>query len=128
MVTIEIRIETLDKRLVWDLFDNLGQLSEGVSRPIPGNATLLLGRTKVQKSIGSPEVIELLLGFGASVSGSLVANFLYDKIKNRATGIVIDNVRIDMDRGEITRIIIGRISNHAQRSPEKGTLKNKGRK
>jgi len=86
-----------------------------MSVPIPGNATLTLRGLKVQKSILGRETIDLLMSFGVGFSASLVANFLYDKIRGRADGIAINRIMVDVDRGEITRVFIERIDSRPKK-------------
>ena len=43
------------------------------------------------------------------IAVGVVANWLYDKLKGRATTLRIDRIEVHLDRGEIEKILVERI-------------------
>ena len=101
---MELEVYTKDERL---LFDILGKssASTGKTIKIPGNAKLIYKGTSIREAVGTPEVINFVLMFGSEVAAGIVANWVYDKLKNRAEKIVINRREVQMDREEIKRVI-----------------------
>ena len=84
---------------------NPKQIGSGTVATIPGEATLTLRSMFVRKAFGAPETLELLLSFGSGVASGVVANWLYGKLKGRNVKLRIEEQEIEIDEGEIKRII-----------------------
>ena len=81
-------------------------MGPGSKTAIPGNAELVMERMLMRKAFGFPETLELLLSFGSGVVSSLVATWLYEKLKNRPnTTVRIEEQEIELDEGQIKRVI-----------------------
>lgn len=102
---MQIEIETEDRRLGFDLMGT-SKLNAGMKVDIPGDAILSFDSIMGRKAFGFPETLEFIMTFTTGVSASLVASWLYDKIKGRASRIIINRKEIQMNKGEIERIII----------------------
>ena len=59
-----------------------------------------------------PETITILVSLGTSIATNVVSNWLYEKIKERAATLRIDRREIQIDNGEIKRIIEETIQKH----------------
>lgn len=84
-------------------------LRVGQQKDLPGGAVVTWKGQIERKAIGSPTTITLLLSFGTGVASGLVASWLYDKLKGRASTLRIERTVIQINEGEITRIITERI-------------------
>lgn len=104
---MNVEIDTHDRQLVSELFES-PSLSVGQQRSIPGGATVTYQGEVIRKAVGIPETIMLTvaLGTGTSVVGSLIANWLYDKLKGgRAVSLRIDRREVQIEDGEIKRVV-----------------------
>lgn len=100
-----IEIDTADKQLAFELFGNPESLGPGASIELPVGGTLQLREWRFGKALGAGETLELVLSFGVGVSSSLVANWLWGKLKGRATTLRINRVEVNMQEGEIQRVV-----------------------
>jgi hypothetical protein len=111
---MKIAIATKDRNLTSWLLDNPKILSAGKTKiTIPdGDATLVFESESMAKAgIDLPRVVEFSLTFGASVVTSVVANWLWDKLKSRqVTAITIDSTSVEFEEGQIKKILIEKIS------------------
>jgi len=58
------------------------------------------------EAVGAPEGIVIAVSFASSVAGSLFAAWLYDRLKrNRAMRLKIEAREVEINEGQITRII-----------------------
>lgn len=101
---VDIEIQTQDRFLVFEL---LGKKSANLndSVDLPGNAKLSYTGSLIRKSFELPEIVNFTLTFGSSVTAGLVANWLYDKLKNKTERITINRREIQLDNKEIKKII-----------------------
>jgi hypothetical protein len=106
MSELRISIETQDRRLIPELFDNPKTMGPGLTVPVPGDAQLRMGPWVQRRAFGAPEPLELILSFGSGVASGLVANWLYAKLKGRPeTTLRIEEHQVDLEQGEIKRVI-----------------------
>ena len=80
-------------------------LAVGQERSIPGEGILSFEGEQIRKAFGLPQTVELAISFGVGVSSSMVANWLYAKLKGRASRLRIDRREIEIEEGVIKRII-----------------------
>ncbi len=106
---MKIEIATQDRQLGFDLMGTPDFLGSGTKVEIPGKAILTFDGLSGKKSFGFPQTLEFLLTFTTGVSTGIVANWLYDKIKDRASKIRIDRTEVEISKGEIERIIFEKI-------------------
>jgi hypothetical protein len=88
---------------------NITSLVRGATIEAPGNAMLTYDGLIGKKAVGFPLTLEFILTVTTGVSTGLVANWLYDKIKGRASTLRINRTEVRMSKGEIGRIIIEQI-------------------
>ena len=107
---MEISIYTHDNRLAFDLLGksqahagDLIELGQGVSLSYKG--------TSIRKALGFPEIIMLSASIPTGVVAGILANWLWEKLKDRkVTKIEIDRTTVELDKGEIKRVIEERIT------------------
>ena len=101
---MDIEIKTNNKSLIFEILDkNSASVSDSID--IPGNAKLIYNGTFICKSFGIPETINFTLNFGSGVAAGLIANWIYDKLKNKTEKISINRTEIKLDKEHIKRII-----------------------
>lgn len=110
---VSVEIDTYDSHLVLDLMDvtNTTALQAGYQRSIAGDATLTYQKTIVRKAFGVPETLDLVLTIGSSVAANVISSWLYDKLKGRKATLRIDKKEIQIEKGEIVRIIEEKVQN-----------------
>jgi hypothetical protein len=101
---IEISVETHDKRLSFDLLDSRS-ISAGNGVEITPGAQLVWTGGIGRKAFGEPEWLTFLLQIAAGVPVTVVSAWLYQKLKGRAQRMSINRTEIEIDEGEIKRII-----------------------
>lgn len=101
---MELEIQTYDRLLV---FDVLGKKSASIddSVDLPGNAKIFYKEILGCKSVGIPETINFVLTFGSGVAAGVVANWIYDKLKNKTEKITINRKEIILDKEQIKKVI-----------------------
>lgn len=100
-----IEIDTTNKQLAYELFGNPKSLGPGASVKLPFGGTLQLQEWRFYKALGASDTLELVLSFGVGVSSSLVANWLWGKLKGKVTALRINRVEVHMQEGEIKRVV-----------------------
>ncbi|MGH9971710.1 MAG: hypothetical protein ACREBG_28485 [Pyrinomonadaceae bacterium] len=98
---MQVEIETLDRQLAFDIIES-DRLKAGTTRNLPGGATLTFEKTYTGKTFGA-EVVVLGLDFGVGVVSGVVANWLFQKLKGRATKLRIDRTEIEVEEAAIKR-------------------------
>lgn len=104
---IKLEIETQDNKLLNDLFEWKNDKWQPVS--FEGDATARYDGSIASLAEGVPTVIVVLVTFVTAVAAEVVANWIYDKIAGRASGLKIERTEVQMDRNEIRKIIIEKI-------------------
>lgn len=100
---IELEIETHDNKLLSDLFEYKDDewkekvFKEGVSAKYEGSIERL--------AEGLPEILIITLEILKDISIGIVSAWLYDKIGGRAVSLKINKTEVEIDHGEIQRII-----------------------
>jgi hypothetical protein len=106
---MKIEIHTHDRRLVSDLLGS-STITVNDKVQISGDAVLRFDGIYIRKAVGFPEIVYFSLTFGLGVSASLVANWLYNKLrKKKIEKLIIDRRVIEIDEGEIKKIIEERL-------------------
>ena len=106
---ILLEIETHDRQLVSAIIGQQQAVSKEKTVNIPGNAILKAKGIAVRKAFGLPETLEFVLSFGSGVASGIVANWIFQKIKGRATAFKIDRVEVKLNKGDIERVLIEKI-------------------
>jgi hypothetical protein len=105
MRRLRLSIDTADWRLGFDLMGNPQSLGSGATVVLPGNATLTYRHTEARRAFGMPETVELLLAVTTGTASGLAANWLYEKLKGRKVTLRIEEQEVQIDEGEIKRVI-----------------------
>jgi len=100
-----LEIETHDKQLEFDLMGNPASLQEGVEIILPDGSKLVWQTGPMRKAFGLPKIFHYILVYGRDVSAGVLGSYLDEKLKGRATTLRIDRQEIQIEKGEITRII-----------------------
>jgi hypothetical protein len=103
---ITIEIETQDKFLANELLGT-NQTQHGMQIELPSGAVLQYNKTAFRKAAGLPEVVSLTLRFGEDVATSLVAAWLYDKLKDRASKLKMAEKSVEIEKKAIERVLRG---------------------
>ena len=91
---------------VQELLDHPSEFGPGAAVTGPGGAVLKLESMETRRSLDAGVVVQLLLTFAATVSANVLAAWLHDKLKSaRARRMWIDRTEIELDQGEIERIV-----------------------
>jgi hypothetical protein len=98
-IQIQSQIEGLDSALT-KAPEKMGKKVD-----LPATATFMA----VQRSKGIEGRYIFMLNFGINLAPALLANWLYEKINGRATMLLMDQTEVPIDKGEIERVITGKI-------------------
>jgi hypothetical protein len=101
---IKLSLDTEDRRLGFDLLGTT-RLNAESSAELPGGARLKFQSIIARKAFGVPETLELVLTFGTGVASGVVANWLYQKLKDRNVKLRIEEYEVELEEGEIKKII-----------------------
>ncbi len=78
----------------------------GFDQDVPEGISVSIPFFLVKKDFGVEEAITVIISLTAGVPFALLAAWLYDKLKNpRSNHITINRREIQIDKGEIARII-----------------------
>ena len=100
-MNIFIEIQSKDEGLVSEIMEAPKKMD--IKADLPGNAVIM----KVHPSIEGKKMF--FLSFGAKVHPEVLANWLYKKIKGRATKLLIDRIEVQINKSEIERVISEKI-------------------
>ena len=99
-------IDTHDFFLARDLMETSSPSPlVGQKRTLPGGATVTFEGIIERRALDFPSTIQLVVSFGKGVLAGVVASWLYNKIKGRASTLRIDRTEVEIEEGEIKRII-----------------------
>ena len=98
-IEIESQFEGLDAALT------KGPEKLGRKVDLPANAVFMT----VHRNKGIEGRYLFTLSFGINQAPALLANWLYEKIKERATKLFMDRTEVPIDNSEIERVITGKI-------------------
>ncbi|MEM1327231.1 MAG: hypothetical protein AAGI23_14815 [Bacteroidota bacterium] len=98
---LKIEIRTPDKALKYDLFGkrNYRWLLYGETFKIPGTSTsIVMDENHYGSRIGYQETIRMYLTFGEEQATEDVANWIYEKIVDRADTLLVGGQKVPIDR------------------------------
>lgn len=103
--SVKLEIATNERSLPFDLMDpNDGRLEAGeTSTIIAEDASLDYHGTLVRKSFDTPDVAEFFLRFSSTVSGGIVAQWLYEKLKDKEAMLKIGGENVEVDKESIQK-------------------------
>jgi hypothetical protein len=96
-MNIFLEIQSKDEGLVSEIMEAPKKLD--IKADLPGNAVIM----KVEPSIEGKAMF--LLSFGAKVAPELLASWLYEKLNDRATKLIMDRTEVQINKSEIERVI-----------------------
>ena len=100
-----IEIETRDSRLEFDLMGSPVMLESGVHHVLPDGSVLAWQSGPLRKGYGQPWILHFILTYGKDVSAGIAASYLFNKIKGRSTTLRIDRKEVQIEQGQITRVL-----------------------
>jgi hypothetical protein len=87
-------IETHDKKLGFEMAGVGTSLVAGTTVDIPGGAKIKFLGLLGYKSVGIPEVLQFIVEATTTIELSLLASWLYDKVKTKKVDRIIVNRRV----------------------------------
>ena len=79
----KLRISYNDRMLNYDIIEpDEKRMAKGMSNTIEGDTEIIYQGTEIRKGFGGPEVSEFILEVGKGVPAGLLANWLYDRLKD----------------------------------------------
>lgn len=104
--SISIEVEADSPVVEFELMGRPTSISESQSCQLPGGGTLHWRGEESRRAFPIRTVCYFLLHVGDEVGAGLIAAYLYDKLKKgRATRLRIDRTEVEIDKGEITRVL-----------------------
>ena len=84
-------IETHDRKLgLWIVGDG-NTLKSGTIVEIPGGTSIEYEGVRVRKGLGGPEILQFIVDTSINIEWALLANWLYEKVKNKnVVGLTIN--------------------------------------
>ncbi len=102
---MNIEIHTNDNFLVFDLFGK-SSIHQDDEIQITEQVRLKYNGSSIRKAVGFQEIANFVLTFGSGVASGVVANWLYDKLKEKKVEkLVIERTEVEIEQGEIKRVI-----------------------
>jgi hypothetical protein len=97
---LPIQVITRDKNLKYHMFGSRYRwLERGEKYPIPKtDAFIRIEEDYRGSGVGFSEYIKMYLSFGNTQNLEPIIDWLYDRIKDKATGLIIKGKRIDIDK------------------------------
>lgn len=102
---IYFEIETQDIRVLFDLLNSPKTFSPGDSVEIPGCAKLVFKGMYGQRTIDIPATLEFLIEHVDPVATSIIATWLYDKLKNKPVRIKFNKKEVDFSEKAIEAML-----------------------
>ncbi len=110
-MNILIEIETRDERLASQLLEAPKKFNRKAD--LPGNAVL----KKLPTDKLSEGILLFVLTFANRVDTGLMANWLYEKLKDRATRLCLDRIEVQINKSEIERVILEKAKKGTRLTP-----------
>jgi hypothetical protein len=109
-----VQIETKDRDLAYEIMGkeikNGVSLSSGESIELE-NMSVAYRSSIVRKAEEIPVIINLVITLGTGVVASYAGSWLYNKIHGKAKKLFVDYKEIEINEGEITKIVEMKIKN-----------------
>lgn len=107
---LSIEIETDDRTLAFDLFESKEVRAGLTEKAIGEGISIRCEGGVIRKAVGFPEIVKIALVIAEKVvlpvTVSLTAKWLYDKLKGRASKVIIEHTVVEIDEGQIKKVII----------------------
>lgn len=100
-----VQVHTRDRELASDLFGS--DLKAGAVVEVPGGAVCLYDGAITKRGAwpGAPEIIQFTITFATGAASSLLASWLYDKLKGRVTELRIKRKSVEISPEGIRRAV-----------------------
>lgn len=106
---MQLEIDIRDIRVAFDILGTPGRLTPGSQVNAPGGATLTFEGLVERRALDIPSVLQFVVDCSVNVELGLLAAWLYDKVKGRASRVRINRVEVEIDEGEIKRVLLEQI-------------------
>ena len=106
--SLQIAIQTPDKHFDFDVLGSR-RISAGDSVEVAPGARLVWQGSIGYKAFGEPSWATYLLEIAGAVPAGVIAAWLYHKLKGRALRMTIDRTEVEIEEGEIKKVIQERI-------------------
>lgn len=106
---MQLEIDVRDIRVAFDILGTPGRLTSGSRVNAPGGAILTFGGMVERRALDVPGVLQFVVDCSVNVDLGLLAAWLYDNVKGRASRVRINRVEIEIDEGEIKRVLLEQI-------------------
>ncbi|MEM3797245.1 MAG: hypothetical protein QXE05_01405 [Nitrososphaeria archaeon] len=113
-MSVEIRIETRDKNLAFDIFNSDKVLRTFTTKEVVDGVSIRFNGFIIREAIDIPHLISITLFLAKDVALptaiGLFSAWLYDKLKQRTVEkLYIERTVVKIDRGEIEKILLEKI-------------------
>ena len=102
---VHVEIKTNNPRLAFEIFGMGGKVATGDVISIPGGPTLKYLGQMEYRSLDMPTILLTALEFGSGVAVGVLSNWIYEKLKGKTNSITIDRIEIELNKGEIEKIL-----------------------
>lgn len=107
---MQLEIDIRDIGVAFDILGTLGRLKSGTRITTPGGAILTYKGLVEYRAVDIPAILQFIVDRSVDIDTGLFAAWLYDKVKGRASRIRINRVDIEIDKGEIKRVLLEQIN------------------
>ncbi|MGD0422487.1 MAG: hypothetical protein ABSA92_03400 [Candidatus Bathyarchaeia archaeon] len=102
---MEISLVTHNLNLAAEMYNEVNQ-----KRKFGAEVNAKVGRSLAGDSVEAPLITQLILSVSSEVAIGLFVNWLYDRLKaDKKAILTIERTEIEIDKGEITRILTERL-------------------
>lgn len=106
---VDMEIRTYDPKLSEDLFNHPGYLIKDEQRIISEDARLRFRSYTICLSQASPTILNLVVELISSpekvIAYAVIANWIYNKVKNRVNSVTINRCSVKVDPEEIAKAL-----------------------
>jgi len=102
--SVEIQIAHRDRMVEYDILEpDDNRISAGKSQQISENTEIIYDGTFIRKGVGGPpDVADFILQFGTGVGSGLVAQWLYERLKDKnVSSLQIGGDEVEVDEESI---------------------------
>lgn len=100
--SVPLKIYTNDRRVASDLMESEGRMIAGETKvEIEDSVELVYEGTKIQKSFGISDIVQLSLEMSENIASGVIAAWLYDRFKDREVALEIDGEEVKVDEESI---------------------------
>lgn len=110
---LNIEIETDNRMLGFDLFESKEIRAGQTQKAIGEGISIRYEGGLIRRAVDFPEIVRIALVIAEKyvlpVAATLTATWLYDKLKGRANNVIIEHTVVEIDEGEIKKVIIEKL-------------------